>query len=624
MEPKTPGSDMTPLEVVTQASLIPLVPIILVVLTTGWYLWSVRRLADQGAGLAGGPHRLVLLRRAAPGGGGCSPAWHAYDETIFTIHTVQHILIGMVAPIFLALSAPITLALQASNRRVQTTILKVLHSRLAKVLSHPLFTWPFYGVSLFALYFTSLYADSLRPRDGAPDLVHVHLILVVGCLFLWPVVGLDPLPRPAQPRRPHLLPAARPPVPHHPGHGAGEPDTPIAPGMSLTDLHTGGGLMWVAGEATGLLGTLAVFVQWLRADERAAKRNDRVGEAAAAVQLAHWRATRDAAARAAEELITLEDLHAARQRLMPVIRTTPVDRSDSLSRLAGRPILLKPEHQQRTGSFKIRGAYNHVAQLPPGVAVVAASAGNHAQGVALAAALTGRAATIFMPRGAALPKVAATRAYGAEVRLEGEVVDDCIALARAFAAEIGRRATCRPSTTPQVIAGQGTIGLELTEEAPDAEVVVVPVGGGGLISGVAAALTLSNAPLRVGPGGQLAGPRPHVRVIGVEAAGAPTLTRRLAAGRPVTLERVATMADGIAVAHLQRADPAPTPRRSSTRSCRSTRRRSARPCCCSSNGPRPSSNRPERLRWPPSWPAGSRATVRPWPSCRAATSIRCC
>ena len=137
-------------------------------------------------------------------------------------------------------------------------------------------------------------------------------------------------------------------------------------------------------------------------------------------------------------MITLDDLLAARDRVTPVIRRTPVDRSDSLSRLAGRPVLLKPEHRQRTGSFKIRGAYNHVAQLPPGVPVVAASAGNHAQGVALAASLTGRTATIFMPRGAALPKVAATRAYGAEVRLEGEVVDDCIALARAFAAETGR------------------------------------------------------------------------------------------------------------------------------------------------------------------------------------------
>jgi threonine dehydratase len=246
-------------------------------------------------------------------------------------------------------------------------------------------------------------------------------------------------------------------------------------------------------------------------------------------------------------LISLEDLLAARDRVQPVIRATPLDRSDSLSRLAGRPVLLKPEYQQRTGSFKIRGAYNHISQLPPGIPVVAGSAGNHAQGVALAASLTGRASTIFMPQGAALPKVAATRAYGAEVRLEGERVDDSIALAKAFATETGA-AYVPPFDDVAVIAGQGTIGLELAEEAPDAEVVVVPVGGGGLLAGVAAALVLSNVPLRVGPGGRLAGPRPRTRIVGVEAVGAPTLTVALAAGRPVTLERLATMADGIAVA----------------------------------------------------------------------------
>jgi threonine dehydratase len=245
-------------------------------------------------------------------------------------------------------------------------------------------------------------------------------------------------------------------------------------------------------------------------------------------------------------LISLDDLLSARDRVKPVIRPTPVDRSDSLSRLAGRPVLLKPEYRQRTGSFKIRGAYNHIAQLPAGVAVVAASAGNHAQGVALAASLTGRGATIFMPRGATLPKVAATRTYGAEVRLEGEVVDDSIALARAFAADTGARYV-PPFDDKAVIAGQGTIGLELAEEAPDAEVVVVPVGGGGLVAGVAAALTLGNGPVRVGPGGGLSGPRRRIRVVGVEAAGAPTVTEALRAGRPVMLERVATMADGIAV-----------------------------------------------------------------------------
>jgi len=234
-------------------------------------------------------------------------------------------------------------------------------------------------------------------------------------------------------------------------------------------------------------------------------------------------------------LVTLEDLQSARERVKEVLRPTPVDRSDSLSRLAGRTVLLKPEHRQRTGSFKIRGAYNRISQLPPGVAVVAASAGNHAQGVALAASLTGRESTIFMPKNASLPKVAATREYGATVRLEGDVVDDCFALAQEFAASTGA-VFVPPFDDLDVIAGQGTIGLELAEEAPEAEVVVVPVGGGGLVAGVAAALKL----------GPRAGGRP--RVIGAEAAGAPTMSAALEAGHPVTLERMATMADGISVA----------------------------------------------------------------------------
>ncbi len=230
-------------------------------------------------------------------------------------------------------------------------------------------------------------------------------------------------------------------------------------------------------------------------------------------------------------MITYGDLLAARERVAPILRPTPVGTSESLSRLAGRPVLLKPEHLQRTGSFKIRGAYNYVAQLPEGIEVVAASAGNHAQGVALAAAHTGRRSTIFMPAGAALPKVEATRGYGAVVHFVGDLVDDSIAAARRYAEEHGA-AYVPPFDDPAVVAGQGTIGLELAEEAGDAEVVVVPVGGGGLIAGVAAALAHT---------------RRAVRVIGVEPAGAPTLSAALDAGRPVTLEEVVTMADGIAV-----------------------------------------------------------------------------
>jgi threonine dehydratase len=240
------------------------------------------------------------------------------------------------------------------------------------------------------------------------------------------------------------------------------------------------------------------------------------------------------------ELVTLDAIRAARERVRPVLRPTPAEPSQSISRLVGRPVLIKPEYRQRTGSFKIRGAYNRISRLPEGVRVVAASAGNHAQGVALAASLTGRQATIFMPTGAALPKVEATRAYGAVVRLEGEVVDECIQAARRFAAETGA-AYVPPFDDLDVIAGQGTLGLELLEEVPEADAIVVPVGGGGLLSGVASAVALSSP----GPG------RPQVfrpKVIGVEALGAPTLTSALAAGHPITLERVATMADGIAVA----------------------------------------------------------------------------
>jgi threonine dehydratase len=231
-------------------------------------------------------------------------------------------------------------------------------------------------------------------------------------------------------------------------------------------------------------------------------------------------------------VITLADIRSARERVAPVLRRTPVDGSRSLSALAGRPVLLKPEHLQRTGSFKIRGAYNLISQLPAGVDVVAASAGNHAQGVALAASLTGRKATIFMPGNAALPKVEATKGYGASVVLAGDAVDDCIVAAKDFAGEHGA-VFVPPFDDPLIVAGQGTAGLEIAEEAgDDLDVVVVPVGGGGLIAGVATAL---------------ANTRRSVKVVGVEAEGAAAMKAALAGGHPVTLDRVSTMADGIAL-----------------------------------------------------------------------------
>jgi threonine dehydratase len=218
-----------------------------------------------------------------------------------------------------------------------------------------------------------------------------------------------------------------------------------------------------------------------------------------------------------------------------VIRRTPVEHSDALSRLVGRPVLLKPEFRQRTGSFKIRGAYNFVSRLAPGGEVVAASAGNHAQGVALAASLTGSRSTIFMPANAPIPKIEATRAYGATVRLVGDVVDDCMAGARDYAESTGA-VFVPPFDDALVIAGQGTVGLEIADEAPDGDggpgVVLVPVGGGGLIAGIATALAHT---------------RRSVKVIGVEAAGADAMRRSVAERRAVALPTVSTMADGIAV-----------------------------------------------------------------------------
>ena len=233
-------------------------------------------------------------------------------------------------------------------------------------------------------------------------------------------------------------------------------------------------------------------------------------------------------------MVGLEDIEDAAERLKPVLRPTPAILSGPLTTLVGRPVFVKPEHFQRTGSFKIRGAFNKIASLASGcdtAEIVAASAGNHAQGVALAASLSGLRSTIFMPAGASLPKIDATRGYGAEVRFEAGPVDNALQAARSYAAERGAYFV-PPFDDPLVIAGQGTVGLELVEEVPDAAAVLVPVGGGGLISGVAA-----------GVRGRGSG----ARVIGVEAAGAAPMLAALRAGGPVELPSVETMADGIAV-----------------------------------------------------------------------------
>ncbi len=238
-------------------------------------------------------------------------------------------------------------------------------------------------------------------------------------------------------------------------------------------------------------------------------------------------------------LIGLDEIRAAAEVVTPVLRPTPVRRAHALSRVCGREVLLKPEHLQRTGSFKIRGAYHRLAGLsaPPPRApgappdVVAASAGNHAQGVALAATLTGHRALVFMPTTVTLPKLAATREYGADVTLVGATVDDAVRAACAHAEATGA-VFVPPFDDAAVLAGQGTLGLELATEAPDAQFVVVPVGGGGLIGGVATAL---------------AHVRPEIRVIGVQAAAVPSMVVSLAAGRPIEVTAHRTLADGIAV-----------------------------------------------------------------------------
>jgi threonine dehydratase len=228
------------------------------------------------------------------------------------------------------------------------------------------------------------------------------------------------------------------------------------------------------------------------------------------------------------------EVRAAAELLRDVAVCTPLLHSRYLSELAGGPVYLKCENLQRTGSFKIRGAYVRISRLTEAEragGVVAASAGNHAQGVALAASLLGCKATVFMPEGAPLPKVAATKAYGAEVRFPGPTVDDCLVAAKAHAEEQGA-VFIHPFDHPDVVAGQGTIGLEILEQCPDVRTIVAATGGGGLVAGVAVAVK------------EL---RQDVKVIGVQAKRAAAFPPSLAAAQPMRVEVGSTMADGIAV-----------------------------------------------------------------------------
>ncbi|GAB7190236.1 threonine ammonia-lyase [Kineococcus sp. NUM-3379] len=232
------------------------------------------------------------------------------------------------------------------------------------------------------------------------------------------------------------------------------------------------------------------------------------------------------------------DVLAARPLVEEVVRRTPLVRSRLLSERLGGEVLLKCENLQRAGSFKIRGAYVRIARLPADErarGVVAASAGNHAQGVALAARLLGTRATVFMPEGASIPKVQATRGYGAEVRFAGRSLDDALPAALRFGAQTGA-AFIHPFDHPDVVAGQGSVGLEVLEQCPDVRTVLVCTGGGGLVAGVAAALE-----------GQVNARGERVRVVGVQAEQAAAWPRSLRAGHPVLLGDMRTMADGIAV-----------------------------------------------------------------------------
>ncbi|HEY7484408.1 MAG TPA: threonine ammonia-lyase [Streptosporangiaceae bacterium] len=232
--------------------------------------------------------------------------------------------------------------------------------------------------------------------------------------------------------------------------------------------------------------------------------------------------------------VNVDEIRAASDLLRDVLVDTPVLHSRFLSEKVDGPVYLKCENLQRAGSFKVRGAYVRIARLTEAEragGVVAASAGNHAQGVALAAGLLGSKATVFMPEGAPLPKVEATRSYGADVILQGPAVDHCLDAAREHAEQHGK-VFIHPFDHPDIVTGQGTIGLEILGQCPDVRTIVVAVGGGGLASGIAAAVK------------EL---RPDVKVMGVQAKRAAAFPPSLATGHPVSVDVGPTMADGIAV-----------------------------------------------------------------------------
>ena len=232
--------------------------------------------------------------------------------------------------------------------------------------------------------------------------------------------------------------------------------------------------------------------------------------------------------------VNLEDIYDAAKLLDGVIKKTPTISAGWIEKKYGVDVSFKCENLQRAGSFKIRGAYNRIARLTDAErsnGVVAASAGNHAQGVALAAQILGIKATIFMPIGAPLPKYQATIGYGATVIFHGKTIDEALIAASDFSNETGA-VFIHPFDHEHIVAGQGTMGLEILEQNPDVKTVVVCTGGGGLLAGTALAIKSL---------------RPDIKIIGVQAEMAAAYPPSLAAGSPQMLPKMTTMADGIAV-----------------------------------------------------------------------------
>ena len=265
-----------------------------------------------------------------------------------------------------------------------------------------------------------------------------------------------------------------------------------------------------------------------RHDQHSLSRKQRIGEG-------HFKNDSSEQIKHSFDMVTLTDIEEANKGLEGVVLRTPLVYSYSLSELSGAQVYLKLENLQRTGSFKIRGAYNKLYNLKDDIKdVVAASAGNHAQGVALAAKLLGMKSTLIMPEGTPINKMLAVRNHGGEIVLFGDTFDDAFGYARKLERETGK-VFIHPFDDPDVIAGQGTVGLEIINSFENVESVIVPVGGGGLIAGVATALKNMN---------------PNINVVGVQAEGAPSMFLSMKKNKIVETGPTHSIADGIAIKRI--------------------------------------------------------------------------